>query len=117
MNPSHYCVVFLVLLAVASSSCEAVITCNQARGYLNPCERYLTGPTGAKPPLECCDGAKALVAAIPTPEDRRAACVCVQGFAQTNPINPKNAQDLPHNCNIHLPFEITPGFDCDKIGY
>ncbi|KAI9104249.1 hypothetical protein K1719_023085 [Acacia pycnantha] len=114
MNPSNYCVAFLVLLAVASSSCEAVITCDQAIGYLNPCEGYLIGPTGAKPPPECCDGAKAPVAATPTPEDRKAACVCLKAVAQTIPINPQNAHDLPHDCNIHLPFEITPDLNCDK---
>ncbi|KAK4253614.1 hypothetical protein QN277_010266 [Acacia crassicarpa] len=114
MNPSQYSLVFLVLLAVASSSCEAVITCEQAVGDVNPCVMYLIGPTGAKPPLECCDGVKALVAATPTPEDSRVACVCLKVLAQSIPINPKNAQDLPRNCNVNLSFEITPGFDCNR---
>ncbi|KAI9104207.1 hypothetical protein K1719_023043 [Acacia pycnantha] len=113
MNPSHYSVVFLVLLTVASSSCEAVTTCDQAISYLNPCQGYLIGPTGAKPPPECCDGAKALVAATRTPEYRKAACGCFKAVAQTILINPQNAHDLPHNCNIHLPFEITPDQDCE----
>ncbi|XP_028791306.1 non-specific lipid-transfer protein 4.1-like [Neltuma alba] len=109
------CVVFLVLLLAAStSSCEAAITCDQATGYLKPCHEYLTGPSGAKPPAACCDGAKALVSAASTPEDRKTACECIKAAAQTTPINAQNAHDLPDNCGIPLPFEISPDLDCDK---
>ncbi|XP_054791261.1 non-specific lipid-transfer protein 4.1-like [Prosopis cineraria] len=119
MNPSHFVPSLLVLLVLlaASSSSDGAITCDQAVGYLKPCNEYLTGPTGAKPPPACCDGAKALVAAASTPEDRKAACECAKAAAKTINVNLQNAHDLPDNCGISLPFEISPDLDCNKIGY
>ncbi|KAI9104258.1 hypothetical protein K1719_023094 [Acacia pycnantha] len=118
MNPSHYCVGFLVLLAVASSSCEAVIiTCDQVSTNLIPCDDYLTSATGSKPPPECCILVKRLVAAMETPEERKAGCVCIKRYAQSRSINPRHAHDLPHICHIRMPFEIAPDLDCNKIGY
>ncbi|XP_028788812.1 non-specific lipid-transfer protein 1-like [Neltuma alba] len=101
-------------MAASSSSCEAAITCDQATGYLKPCHEYLTGPSGAKPLPAYCDGAKALVSAAATPEDRKTACECIKAAAQTMPINAQNAHDLPDNCGISLPFEISPDLDCNK---
>ena len=115
MNPSH-CVVFLFFLAAASLSflCEATITCDQVAGDLEPCVEYLTGPNGAKPPPECCDGAKALVAAATTKEDKKAACECAKASSKNFPINYENAKKLPDFCNIKVPFVISPDLDCNK---
>ena len=118
MNSSH-CVVFLFFLAAASLSSlsEATITCDRVASDLMPCVGYITGPTGAKPPPACCDGAKALVAEATTPEDRKAACECLKQAAAIFQFNYQNAHDLPNYCNIQLPFEITPDLDCNKYVY
>ena len=116
MNPSH-CAVFLFLLAAASLSslCYAKITsCYQVIGDFIPCVRYLTGPTGEKPSKACCDGAKALVAAATSKEDKLEACVCAKYASEDYPINYENAKKLPDFCNIKLPFVLSPDLNCDK---
>ena len=115
MNPSH-CAVFLFLLAAASLSslCDATITCDQVVDDFMPCLGYLSGPTGDKPSKACCDGAKALVAAATTEEDKQAACVCAKDSSKNFPINYENAKKLPDFCNIKLPFVLSPDLDCNK---
>ncbi|KAF7835876.1 non-specific lipid-transfer protein 8 [Senna tora] len=106
-------VLVLLLVPLASSSSNE-ITCSDVIGYLRPCEEYLTAESGSKPSESCCEGANALKSAAITQQDRIAACECIKTVAKSIKLNPQNAHDLPSNCGITLPFEISPTLDCSK---
>lgn len=104
----------LILILLLAPTSQAVISCKEVIKDLKPCVNYLVSGSG-KPPVACCDGAKALASSASTSADKKATCECIKSAAKNFNLNTKLAQALPANCGISLSFSISPNSDCAKL--
>lgn len=110
----------LILLLVASPSsppillCEAkLLNCVDVVGHVTTCLPYFVGGIN-KPPSSCCEGAKALVSATASVEDKRTACNCIKNTAQVVPLKQENVEDFPNICGVEFPYQFSPTLDCTR---
>lgn len=105
------CLMGLVLLAPQG---EAAIACSSVYTSLYPCLSYVMGNS----PLNqgCCNGVRSLYGAAKTSGDRQSVCTCLKSLASNGggTVNFNNAQNLPGQCGVKLPYKITPNIDCSK---
>ncbi|XP_057804319.1 non-specific lipid-transfer protein 2-like [Salvia miltiorrhiza] len=102
-----------VMVAAAAPGAEAALGCGSVISYLSPCLPYVTnrGPLGG-----CCNGVKGLYGAARSTPDRQAACNCLKSLAATSGnINLSKAAGLPKQCNVNIPYQISPSTDCTKV--
>ncbi|CAI9087697.1 OLC1v1021839C1 [Oldenlandia corymbosa var. corymbosa] len=94
------------------------ITCDDVNRYLLPCFGYLTSQdNNAKPDRVCCKGVANLNNAAGTPANRQTACRCMQQLQRqySRYVNPYNAKELPHRCDVYVPYEISTSTNCDNV--
>lgn len=109
------CLVVACMVVLAPHA-EAAITCGQVASNLLPCLGYLR--TGGAVPANCCNGVRGLNKAASTPADRKTACGCLKSAYGSFPgIKPANAAGLPKQCNVNIPYKISPNTDCSKYVY
>ncbi|KAI3470183.1 hypothetical protein Pfo_026846, partial [Paulownia fortunei] len=105
-------------LHVDGGSCpqsEAVIGCGTVLSDLKSCLPYLTnkGSLG-----DCCDGVKSLNTAAKTKEDRQSVCGCLKSLASSySGLDLKKAAELPGQCGISVPYQISPSTDCNELAF
>ncbi|KAK9070002.1 hypothetical protein SSX86_010400 [Deinandra increscens subsp. villosa] len=103
--------VVVLIALVAARLTESAVTCDLVVSSLTPCETYLT--KGGEVPNICCDGVKTLYKDANTTADRQMACRCMEQAATLVPgINIEYASSLPGICNVHLPYPISPTYNC-----
>ncbi|PNX73428.1 hypothetical protein L195_g029329, partial [Trifolium pratense] len=67
------------------------------------------------PSFTCCEGAKNIVlVANASMEDKMFTCDCLKQTAAFINPKPDRANDLPNNCRVRFPFEISSTFDCSS---
>ncbi|MFS7976642.1 putative plant lipid transfer protein/Par allergen [Helianthus anomalus] len=104
-----------VLIAIVAATTlhltESAVTCKSVVSSLTPCATYLI--RGGQVPTKCCNGVQSLYKDANTKEDRQMACRCMEQASKLVPgINEKYANMLPEKCDVHIPYKITPTFDC-----
>ncbi|CAN6221149.1 unnamed protein product [Urochloa humidicola] len=110
---SAIAVVLLSALAFQQQLARAAITCPDVVNDMEPCLSFLQGD-GAFPSAECCNGVRALYAAVDTTIERQATCECLKtSYRQIN-AQLSAAQALPDDCGLSLPYTITPDVDCSR---
>ena len=106
------CMVVLCVALVASPVAEA-ITCGQVASSVAPCVPYLQ--KGGAPSPGCCSGVRGLVGQAQTTADKQAVCNCLKSAAGSmSGLNPKNAESLPSQCNVNIPYKISTSTNCAR---
>ncbi|KAK4268466.1 hypothetical protein QN277_025121 [Acacia crassicarpa] len=109
------CMVVLCVVLVAAPMAEA-ITCGQVTGNLAPCLAYLQN--GGAPAPACCNGIRGLLGSARTTADKQAVCNCLKSAAgQLRGLNPKNAENLPGQCRVNIPYKISTSTNCATIRF
>lgn len=110
------CMAVLCVALVAAPMAEAAITCGQVTSSLAPCINYLQ--KGGAPTPACCSGVKGLLASAQTTADKQAACNCLKTAAGQVPgLNTKNAENLPGQCHVNIPYKISTSTNCASIKF
>ncbi|KAI3759936.1 hypothetical protein L1987_50323 [Smallanthus sonchifolius] len=100
-----------MVIAMVPRLTESAVTCRLVVSSLTPCATYLI--RGGQVPTKCCNGVKSLYKDANTISDRQMACQCMEQASKLVPgIKIKYAGDLPEKCDVHIPYKITPTFDC-----
>lgn len=90
------------------------VTCIMVETKLAPCVAYVMGSGGAVPQA-CCNGIKSLNNQANNKSDRQAVCKCIKSAAKNiHGINFDTLADLPKQCGVNLPYNLSPSIDCDK---
>ncbi|KAL3512666.1 hypothetical protein ACH5RR_025383 [Cinchona calisaya] len=109
------CIGLMGSVLLAPPQGEAAVSCSSVYSSLYPCLGYVMGSA----PLQqgCCNGVKSIYDAARTPSDRQSVCSCLKSLASSGGgnINFNNAQSLPKQCGVNLPYQITPTIDCSKV--
>ncbi|XP_076912845.1 non-specific lipid-transfer protein 1-like [Bidens hawaiensis] len=108
--------VLIAIMAAATipRSMETGVTCKLVVSSLTPCTTYLI--RGGQVPTKCCNGVKLLYKDADTKPDREMACRCMEQASKLLPgIKVKYAGELPEKCDVHIPYEITPTFNCSTV--
>ncbi|KAL8224746.1 hypothetical protein R6Q57_017303 [Mikania cordata] len=101
----------MVVAATVVGLTESAVSCKLVVSSLTPCATYLI--RGGQIPTKCCNGVKSLYADADTKQDRQMACKCMEQAAKLVPgIKIKYAGELPEKCDVHIPYKITPTFNC-----
>ncbi|XP_028768315.1 non-specific lipid-transfer protein 1-like [Neltuma alba] len=109
------CMMVLCLAVVAAPIAEAV-TCGQVTSSLAPCLTYLQ--RGGAPAPGCCNGVRTLLGAAQTTADKQTVCNCLKNAAGQIPgLNPQNAQNLPAQCKVNIPYKISTSTNCASIRF
>ncbi|TYH49460.1 hypothetical protein ES332_D10G138400v1 [Gossypium tomentosum] len=109
------CVVVLCLLVDAPLA-QGAISCDQVKSSLLPCVGYVRGNNARPAPPNCCKGIRSLKSAARIRLDRQAACKCIKSLAaDISDINYSVAAGLPGQCNVHIPYKISPSIDCKRV--
>ncbi|KAI3805812.1 hypothetical protein L1987_21698 [Smallanthus sonchifolius] len=100
-----------MVVAMVPRSTESAVTCRLVVSSLTPCATYLI--RGGQVPTKCCNGVKSLYKDADTKSDRQMACQCMEQASKLVPgIKIKYVDDLPEKCDVHIPYKITPTFNC-----
>ncbi|KAI3732576.1 hypothetical protein L1987_63782 [Smallanthus sonchifolius] len=109
-------VLIAIITATVPHSTNGAVTCELVVSSLTPCETYLTN--GGEVPKTCCDGVKSLYKDADTTADRQMACRCMEQAATLVPgINLEYASNLPGKCDVHIPYPISPSFNCSTYSF
>ncbi|XP_028808640.1 non-specific lipid-transfer protein 1-like [Neltuma alba] len=109
------CMMVLCVAVVAAPIAEAV-TCGQVTSSLAPCLTYLQ--RGGAPAPGCCNGVRTLLGAAQTTADKQTVCNCLKNAAGQIPgLNPQNAQNLPAQCKVNIPYKISTSTNCASIRF
>ncbi|KAK3002663.1 hypothetical protein RJ639_019969 [Escallonia herrerae] len=107
------CLMVLSMVVLAPYN-EAAISCGQVASGVVYCLPYLRG-TGKLLP-QCCSGIRGLNTAARTPEDRKAACYCLQKASKSiGGLKPGLVAGLPGKCGVNIPYKISPSTDCSRV--
>ncbi|KAI3488361.1 hypothetical protein L1887_47652 [Cichorium endivia] len=106
-------VVLVAMVANVFRKTESAVTCQLVVSSLTPCASFLI--KGGQVPKACCNGVKSLYKDADTVADRQTACRCMEQAALMLPgINIDHAGDLPGKCDVYIPYEISPVFNCSS---
>nr|GEX18016.1 non-specific lipid-transfer protein 1-like [Tanacetum cinerariifolium] len=109
-----FMVVLITMMASIPRLTEGGVTCQLVVSSLTPCATYLV--SGGQVPNRCCKGVKLLYKEASTTKDRQTACQCIEQATKLVPgIKIDNAQDLPGKCDVHIPYKISPTFNCSTV--
>ncbi|KAG4125752.1 hypothetical protein ERO13_D10G116500v2 [Gossypium hirsutum] len=109
------CVVVLCLLVDAPLA-QGAISYDQVKSSLLPCVGYVRGNNARPAPPNYCKGIRSLKSAARIRLDRQAACKCIKSLAaDISDINYGVAAGLPGQCNVHIPYKISPSIDCKRV--
>ncbi|XP_028768313.1 non-specific lipid-transfer protein 1 isoform X1 [Neltuma alba] len=109
------CMVVLCVAVVAAPIAEAV-TCGQVTTSLAPCLTYLQ--RGGAPAPACCNGVRSILGAAQTTADKQTVCNCLKSAAGQIPgFNDQNAQSLPAQCKVNIPYKISTSTNCASIKF
>ncbi|KAL4557778.1 hypothetical protein LXL04_035967 [Taraxacum kok-saghyz] len=107
-------VVLIAMVADVFRKTESAVTCQLVVSSLTPCTSFLI--KGGRVPKACCNGVKSLYKDANTATDRQMACRCMEQAALMLPgINIDYASDLPGKCDVNIPYEISPVFNCSTV--
>lgn len=107
----------LVCLALGPMA-QGEMTCGQVVSNLTPCISYVVYG-GTNVPEQCCNGIRNLYGMAQTKPDRQAVCNCIKnavrnsGFTYSH-FNLNLAANLPKNCGVNIPYQISPDTDCTR---
>lgn len=102
-----------VLMVISMPFAESRITCLNVKQNLAPCLSYLR--RGGSLPELCCIGVRSLDIAADTTKDRQTACRCLKTAFRFFPdINLDSAATLPADCDVDIPYKISPSTDCKR---
>ncbi|KAL5133150.1 Non-specific lipid-transfer protein 3 [Glycine soja] len=114
----------LCLLALGATiipMAQGEVSCGQVVSNLTPCISYVLYG-GATVPAQCCNGIRNLYGMAQTKPDRQAVCNCIKnavrnsGFTYSH-FNLNLAANLPKNCGVNIPYQISPDTDCTSFKF
>lgn len=104
----------LLILMASMVSVNAAVDCAKALATLTPCRPFLLGEGPDKPCTLCCMAVQLVYKMAGSTKDRRELCTCFVKAAHSIGVKPERAKELPHDCDISLPFPIVPDINCSR---
>ncbi|KAM7263408.1 hypothetical protein ACFE04_001091 [Oxalis oulophora] len=103
-----------MLVALATTSTEASVSCTTVTSDLSACYSYLTN--GGTPSSSCCSNIQSLYGSATTKEDAQGICTCLKQLYSTygSYINLTYAEDVATKCGVNVPYKISPSTDCSR---
>ncbi|XP_058734694.1 non-specific lipid-transfer protein A-like [Vicia villosa] len=106
--------IFLVLLLLNTEQGNA-LDCGQVQSSVHPCEAYLLKGAN-EPSAGCCSGVRSIRDSATTVEERRAACECLEKFANKYPnVRDDLIASVPVRCGVDLGYPISKAMNCNDI--
>ncbi|KAM7263614.1 hypothetical protein ACFE04_001297 [Oxalis oulophora] len=108
-------VVVWMLVAVATTSTEASVSCSTVASDLSPCYSYLAN--GGTPSSSCCSNIKSLYGSATTNADLQSLCTCLKQLYSSygSSINLTYVEDVASKCDVDVPYKISPSTDCSSV--
>ncbi|KAF5451737.1 hypothetical protein F2P56_026816 [Juglans regia] len=123
-------IVFLlsgIAYAAASNTCSSyggmsendnATSCSDVITKLTPCLPFVQGKEN-KPSTQCCGGAKELVTAAKSKQDRQTICECIKAAGSSaGKIDPSRITQLVKDCGLKIDLPpISSRTDCSKVSF